>query len=282
MAKDKTIIIHSKVASGYVGSNTSALILQQNGHDVITIPTVIYSNHLNLPTFGGGQVPDLLFAAILKGILELNVLNEVSTIITGYIGSKEQVKITADFIQTIKKQKPEILYLCDPVMGDIGKGQYVGAEIPDTIIEQLLPLADVLTPNHFEIERILNSKINTSEAIIRKLEKRFDLSRQKIVITSFNYDTSDKDYIYQCVVEDVKYEVIKTPKANLYPAGTGELFTAHLYLSMLNGINFLDAAQIAGDAVSGVLLKMSEENRKEFELMDILYSLHNVKMNEHK
>ena len=270
MKATKTIIIHSKVASGYVGSNTSALILQINGYDIITIPTVVYSNHLSLPTFGGGKISDDMFASILKGVLELNIFQQVSTIITGFIGSKEQVVATAHFIKACKKQNPEILYLCDPVMGDIDKGQYVPTEIPDAMIEHLIPLADILTPNHFEAERIINAKIHKLENATQLLEQKFNLSKQKIVITSFNFDQADTDFVYKFIIENAIPNLIKTPKIDLHPAGTGELFTAHLYLSLLEHKNFIDAAQTSANRVSNTLLNMLHEGRKEFELKDII------------
>lgn len=280
MTEDTTIIIHSKVSAGYVGSNTTSLVLQLGGYDVITVPTVLYSNHLGYPTVGGGKVSDDLFSSILKGISELEILEDVSTIITGFIGSAEQVRITADFIKTIKKQKPEILYLCDPVMGDTDKGQYVEPDVPNALIEHLVPLADLLTPNQFEVERIINKQIVNPENIATFLQERFDLSKQEIVITGGGFDISGKDWIYNCIVTRNGCDLIKTRKIDLHPPGTGELFTAHLYLSILRGMKLGDAVALSGDIVSAVLLKMLNDNRTDFELRDILFSMNILKTNE--
>lgn len=277
MTESKTIIIHSRVAIGYVGSNTTALVLQMGGYDVINVPTVLYSNHLGYATVGGGKISEDLFSDLLKGILKLEILKEVSTIITGFFGSVEQVRITADFIRTIKKYKPEVFYLCDPIMGDRDKGQYVEANVPDSIVTYLVPLADMLTPNQFEAERIINRRIDNFGNIDLLLQERFDLSKQKIVITGGGFDVSRKDLILNCIVENRNYEIIKTRKIDLNPPGTGELFTAHLHLSMLRSIRLRDAVIIAGDIVSTVLLKMYNENRTEFELRDILFSMNIIK-----
>ena len=277
MTENTTIIIHSKVSAGYVGINTTSLVLQMSGYDIITVPTVLYSNRLGYPTVGGGKISEDLFSSILKGILELNILKDVSTIITGFIGSAEQVRITADFIKAIKRFNPEILYLCDPVMGDTDKGQYVEPDVPNAIIEHLVPLADLLTPNQFEVERIINTQIDTSENINRLLQEQFDLSRQRIVITSYGLDISGKDKVHNCIVEKNGYDIIEARKIDLHPPGTGELFTAHLYLSMLNGMSLMDAAILAGEVLSTVLLKIFDENRTEFELRDILFSMNTIK-----
>ena len=284
MTENTTIIIHSRVAIGYVGSNTTSFVLHMSGYEVITVPTVLYSNHIGYPTVGGGKIPEDLFSDILKGILKLEILKSVSTIITGFIGSAEQVRITADFIRTIKKYNSEILYLCDPVMGDTDKGLYVEPDVPNAIIEHLIPLADMLTPNQFETERITDKQIDNVENIDRLLQEQFDLSKQKIVITGGNFDISRKDLIFNCIVENKNCDIIKTRKIDLHPPGTGELFTAHLHLSMLRGMRLRNAVILAGDILSTVLLKMSNENRTEFELRDILFSMNILKQannNEH-
>ena len=277
MSENTIIIIHSRVAIGYVGSNTTSFVLQMGGYEVITVPTVLYSNHLGYTTVGGGKISEDLFSDILKGILKLEILKDVSTIITGFIGSAEQVRITADFIRTIKKCNPEILYLCDPVMGDTDKGQYVEPDVPNAIIQHLVPLADMLTPNQFEAERIINKQIDNVENIVQLLQKTVDLSKQKIVITGGDFDVSRKDLIDNCIVENKNCDIIKTRKIDLHPPGTGELFTAHLCLSMLRGMKLRDAVTLSGDILSAVLLKMFNDNRTEFELRDILFSMNILK-----
>ena len=277
MSENTIIIIHSRVAIGYVGSNTTSFVLQMGGYEVITVPTVLYSNHLGYTTVGGGKIAEDLFSDILKGILKLEILKDVSTIITGFIGSAEQVRITADFIRTIKKCNPEILYLCDPVMGDTDKGQYVEPDVPNAIIQHLVPLADMLTPNQFEAERIVKKQIDNVEDIVQLLQERVDLSKQKIVITGGDFDVSRKDLIDNCIVENKNCDIIKTRKIDLHPPGTGELFTAHLCLSILRGMKLRDAVTLSGDILSAVLLKMFNDNRTEFELRDILFSMNILK-----
>lgn len=277
MKKSKTIIIHSKVATGFVGSNTTAFVLQTNGYDVITIPTVLYSSHLGYPVVGGGKIPDDLFSSVLKGISVLGILADVSTIITGFMGSAEQVRVTADFIRMIRQKNPDILYLCDPVMGDTDKGMYVEPDVADAVAEQLVPLADLLTPNQFEAEKIIRKRIGQTQDIHRFLQQKFDLSKQKIVITGCGFAAADGNLSYNCIAEEHSCHNIKIRKIDLHPPGTGELFTAHLYLSMLRGMKLIDAVALSGDILSAVLQKMYNENRTEFELSDMLFSLNILK-----
>lgn len=269
----KTIIIHSKVSYGYVGSNTTSFVLQSAVQDVITIPTVLYSNHLGYPTVGGGAVPSSLYQSILEGILKLSIEQEVSTVITGYIGNAELVEMTAGFIKKLKVINPEILFICDPVMGDMIPGLYVPAEVPPAIIEQLMPLADLITPNQFEFQQITGKPVLQVDEMVQQLDQLKKILPKQVVITGCHLSTTEKDMLDICVFENETLNIFSAPRIPVSPPGTGELFTAHLLLSLLEGANLQTAAGSSGTILSTVLLKMYEENRSEFDLTDLLFSL---------
>lgn len=269
--RNKTIIIHSKVSYGYVGSSTTSLVLQMGGQDVITIPTVLYSNRLGLPTVGGGAISDSLFFDILNGILKLNILDEVSSIITGFIGSASLVKMTADFVNAIKKSNPEIIYLCDPIMGDMHGGLYVPQEVPPVIMQELLPLADLLTPNHFEMQQIVGHPFHSLEEFA---QEPFKNATKQIAVTGCHFSNTPHEMIDTIAIENNEPNLIRTRHVNVEPPGTGEMFAAHLHLLMLNGMSFIHAVQKSSKVLTTVLTRMYEEQRKEFELSDISFSMH--------
>lgn len=271
--RNTTIIIHSKLSYGYVGCNTTSFVLQMNSQDVITVPTVLYSNHLSLATVGGGIVPAPLFSELLEGILKLNILSEVSTIITGYIGSSEQVKITADFIDTVKNKHPEIIYLCDPVMGDMDRNLYVPKDVPQAIIQYLIPLADILTPNQFEFEQIIGKPMHSIKNLTELYQEYSILPHQQLVVTGCRLKNTPTRIIENIVIRNGEYEIINVTQINTNPPGTGELFTAHLHLLFLKDIVFNDAVTQCVRILKVVLQKMLEENRHEFKLTDIMFSM---------
>jgi len=276
--KKKTIIIHSKVAYGYVGSNTTALVLQLAGQDVISVPTVVLSNRYGLPTVGGGLMPRDLFQAVLDGILDLEILDEVSTIVTGYIGSAELVEITAQFISTIKAQHPEIVYVCDPVMGDQPQGLYVKEEVPQALLTHLVPLADVLTPNQFEMETILNEKITTYEQLKERIQQHAMLQKKDIWVTGCRFVNERDSSLYITIKEQQQYHLITTAYVAVDPPGTGELFTAlMLVLKARKYENTKDCAIEASKLIQKALRRIMAEKRSEFSLQDIL-SVHPIGM----
>ncbi|MBB1149550.1 pyridoxal kinase [Myroides sp. NP-2] len=278
MMQKKTIIIHSKVAYGYVGSNTTSLVLQLAGQDVIAVPTVVLSNRYGLATVGGGLLPETLFQDVLDGILKLNILDEVATIITGYIGSAELVEQTAAFIRTIKKSHPAILYLCDPVMGDQPQGLYVNQEVPKAIMQHLLPLADVLTPNQFEMETILQQKISTEKQTIQAIAKHDILRHKDILVTGCRFE-EEGDTLQIIVKHAASYDRVTTSYVPVDPPGTGELFAALLLRYKLQEYDsYVDCAKEASILIKRALQRIAKEGRSEFDLNDIL--LLHLDMNE--
>lgn len=271
------IIIHSMVSFGYVGNNTISSVLQMGEIEVVAVPTVLYSNHLGHSTVGGDKISEDLLASVLDGILELGIIKKITTIITGFIGSAEQVKIIADFVERTKKLKPEIRYLCDPVMGDTDKGQYVDPNVPNALIKQLVPLADLLTPNQYEMETIIGRQINIDADMSKLVKEQFNLTKQEVIITGVNFEILRKKSIYNYILTGKSCSIIKGQKLDLHPPGTGDMFTAYICLLMHKGIKLKDAVELSADIVFKVLLNMSKENRSEFGIRDILCSMNILK-----
>lgn len=274
----KTIVIHSKVAYGYVGSNTTSLVLQLAGQDVISVPTVVLSNRYGLPTVGGGLMPASLFEEVLDGILQLTILNEVSTIITGYIGSAKLVELTACFIAKIKESHPEIVYVCDPVMGDHPQGLYVKEEVPQALCKHLLPLADVLTPNQFEMETILQRKITTYAKLQEAIQQDPMFQRKDVLVTGCRFSDLTHQALHIVVKEQQQYDVVTIDYVPVDPPGTGELFAALvLVLQARKSESYKDSVKEASRLIQRVLHRIAEESRSEFSLHDIL-SIHPIGM----
>jgi pyridoxine kinase len=264
----KVLLIHSQVSQGFVGSNTTVLVMQLAGVEIITVPTVLYSNHLGHAVYGGGIIPDHLFADVLQGIHEFGGLEEVDFVLTGFFGTQMQIEVSAAFIRYLKASYPHITYLCDPVMGDIGKGQYVQEDIPAAIREELVPLADILTPNLFEAQLLLNVESATLTELQAAAKDHLALDRQSLVITGIsggeelfgNYYVNGDRPIFTKIVD-------------LHPPGTGELFAAHFLLSLLEKRSVEFGITLAAELVYRVMAHMQTSGRREFALADILYAM---------
>ncbi len=142
--------LQSQVVYGHVGHQAGDFILQSLGHEVWSVPTAIYSNHLGKARYRGKRRRIAETADLLRGLADLDRFREIDAIHTGYLGSAGIAKLAAATIAKIKTVNPKAIYLCDPVLGDHG-ALYVTTAIAEAMRRHLLPLADLLTPNATEL-----------------------------------------------------------------------------------------------------------------------------------
>src|SRR6202046_2799417 len=156
------ISIQSQVAYGHVGNSPGVFPLQMHGIDVIAVPTTLLSNRPGYPTIRGRVLDAQLVSDLLLGIEERGAVETCQMILSGYLGSAEIATVVADFVARAKTRSPALLYCCDPVPGDRARGLFVHADIPPLVRDLLCPLADIVTPNHFEFEWLCGAKAHTT------------------------------------------------------------------------------------------------------------------------
>ena len=155
------ISIQSQVVFGHVGNSAALFPMQAAGLEVAAIPTVIFSNTPDYPTLRGRALPPEFFSDLLQGARERGLPERADFILTGYIGSLDVALMVADFVAEAKAVNPRLTYVCDPVMGDAGPGLYVPEAIADVMRDRLLPMADIATPNPFELSWLTGREIAT-------------------------------------------------------------------------------------------------------------------------
>ncbi|WP_439271907.1 pyridoxal kinase PdxY [Pseudochrobactrum sp. HB0163] len=144
------IVISSHVVRGSIGNRAAVFALERLGHPVWAVPTVILPWH---PGHGPATriIPDeAQFAALIADIAQAPWTGEVSAVLTGFMSNAAQVEAVAQLISKLKARNRQLKYICDPVIGDM-KGLYVAEATAVAIRDQLLPLADIATPNRYEL-----------------------------------------------------------------------------------------------------------------------------------
>ncbi len=150
-ARRAVIVISSHVARGAVGNRAAVFALETLGFPVWAVPTVILPWH---PGHGRATrivPPAEQFSALLGDLERAPWLGEVGAVLSGYLGDASQVEPIASLVKTVRRQNPRALYVCDPVMGDSG-GLYVPEATAIALRDRLMPLADIATPNRYELE----------------------------------------------------------------------------------------------------------------------------------
>lgn len=157
------IVVSSHVARGSVGNRAAVFALETLGHPVWAVPTVMLPWH---PGHGRATrivPPTEQFSAFMADLERAPWLGEVTAVLSGYLGEAGQVEAVASLVETVKARNPKALYVCDPVIGDSG-GLYVAEALASGIRDRLLQLADIATPNRYELEWLTGTKLDDMRA----------------------------------------------------------------------------------------------------------------------
>src|ERR1051325_10862750 len=147
----KVLSIQSVVAHGHVGNSAAVFPLQRLGVEVVPIPTVAFSNHTGYGAWRGPLLPPADVADILLGVEERGGFPQVDAVLLGSQGGVGIGHVIVDAVARVKAANPAALYACDPVMGNAKSGCFVAPEIPVLLRDRVVPVADIITPNQFEL-----------------------------------------------------------------------------------------------------------------------------------
>src|SRR3984893_2601450 len=217
--------VQSWVACGNVGNTAALFPLQRLGCETWSLNTVAFSNHTGYQRWRGNTVPASEIATLFEGIAELGVLPRCDAVLSGYLGEAETGPALLDIVARVKKTKPSALFCCDPVMGDIGLGYYVRAGIPEFYRDRALALADVVTPNRFELEWLTGGQVRSlAEATVA-----IEALRQRgpgIVLATSLEPVADRIAAVAAAPDGVW--AVETPRLPIEATGCGEAVAAPL------------------------------------------------------
>jgi pyridoxine kinase len=261
------ISIQSQVAYGHVGNSAAVFPLQMHGIDVTAVPTTLLSNRPGYPTLRGRVLDAQLVADLLLGIEERGAVDACDMILSGYLGSPDIAALVADFVTRAKARNPSLLYCCDPVLGDRDRGLFVQADIPQIVRDRLCPLADIVTPNHFEFEYLVGARACTSAEMIAQAQTLLGRGPSTVVITSAELSDTPDGEIETLAVERSQSWRVRTPKLPISPSGTGDLFAALFAAARVQGKDTPAALGHAASAVYAVLERTAAAGTEEMRIV---------------
>jgi len=270
----KVLSIQSHVVHGYVGNRSVTFPMQLNGMDVDVINTVQKCTHSQYPHFTGPVLSTDDFTDIVNGLRKNQLLGRYDYIMTGYTPTASLLTKVTDLVKEIKTINPKAVYLCDPVMGDYinipgithppnYRGQFYVAKETAEVYKTTFPIADILTPNQFELETLVNSQLNTDSDFTSALRTHF---QSKTCIVTSNSGMTDLMTGY---LKDRHDRVFKftQPRKPVSLTGTGDCFAACF---MINYSRELETVQILKNVlhmmqnlVNSTMEYADEEDKKE-------------------
>jgi pyridoxine kinase len=255
-----------------VGNRAAVFALERLGHEVWPIDTVAFSNHPAHGGFRGRLVPAAEVAALVEGLDARGVLGRCDAVLSGYLGEPETAAVVADAVARVRAANPAALYCCDPVIGEVGRGVYVRAGIADAFRERLVPLADIVTPNPFELELLTGiapSTLEGARAAARALTGaggREGLGPELVVATGLQLPETPGDLAVIAATRGPVW-LIRHPRRAVRVWGTGDAFAA-LFLGAYLGRRDPGAAlEHAVAALDDVLTLAAAEDADELPLV---------------
>jgi pyridoxine kinase len=228
--------IQSHVVYGYAGNTAAVFPIQRLGRDVWAINTVEFSNHTGYGAWRGKVLGAELVRELVAGLEERGALPRCEAVLSGYLGDAEAGRASMDAVKRVRRAAPGALYCCDPVMGDVGRGFYVKPGIPEIFKNEVIGLADIITPNQFELEALTGIKAENFDEARRAIDALHEKGPRVVLVTSCraekNSPEAEGGHIGMMVSDGTGAFHIRTPRLPLGAgmAGSGDL-TASVFLS---------------------------------------------------
>jgi pyridoxine kinase len=236
MGTVQILSVQSSVAYGHVGNSAAVFPLQRLGHEVWPVLTVHFSNHTGYGAWRGPLLAAHDVAEVIAGIEDRGVLGQADAVLSGYQGDPDVGAVVLDAVARVKALNPRAIYCCDPVMGDVGRGMFVRAGIPEFMRDTVVPAADVVTPNHFELDYLAGTTTAADGGSVDDVLAAVDVVRGRgprdVLVTSVLHDGVPDGSLDVLAVSDAGAWAVTTPLLPIAPNGCGDV-TAALYLAHL-------------------------------------------------
>ena len=260
--------ISSQVLRGHVGNSAALPTFTALGFEAWAVPTVILSNHPGHGSAAGFAVATNDMENMIRELERHGWLGDCAGVLTGYFRSAEQCRLCARLVRDLKRANPRIYYCCDPVIGDDPQGLYVDTEIAVAVRDHLVPQADLVTPNLFELQWLSNVHAHDAAALIAAADK---LGVPELMVTSIPAGTGKVGTAWVHGNTAAQASVVRHPTA---PHGVGDMMAAAALAYRLSGEAPARALGRACGLIDHVL--KASEGRDELDLISGLFDMRSI------
>ncbi|HEX2527626.1 MAG TPA: pyridoxal kinase PdxY [Geminicoccus sp.] len=266
VAVEGILSIQSHVAYGHVGNCAAVFPLQRLGFEVWSVNTVQFSNHTGYGVWKGHANTVEQIREILSGVEARGAFGRVQAVVSGYLGDPLLGDAVLETVAKVRAARPGAVYACDPVMGDVGRGFFVRPGIPEFFRDRAVPLADIVTPNAFELAWLADRSIDSLDDALAGAAAVRARGPSLVVVTSLELPGAQDEIVVLADTAEGSW-LVRTPKLPLTVNGTGDATTA---LVLGNRLTSSDVATVLQRSVSAMyeLVRLTHETgSREIELI---------------
>ncbi|MDX3002207.1 pyridoxal kinase PdxY [Kribbella solani] len=264
----KILSIQSAVAYGHVGNSAAVFPLQRIGVEVLPVYTVNFSNHTGYGAWRGPMISPDDVREVLLGIEDRGVLSQIDVVLSGYQGGEGIADVILETVQRVKAANPAAVYSCDPVMGNAKSGCFVAPAIPLLLRDRVVPAADLITPNQFELGFLTNTEPDTLESTLDSVKLVRATGPRTVLVTSVERPDREEGTIEMLAVDDSGAWLVQTPYIPMKANGSGDvtaaLFTAHYRRTG----DLAEALARTTSSVFDLLTRTHESGERELQLVE--------------
>jgi pyridoxine kinase len=256
--------VQSRVAYGHVGNAAAVFPLQCLGIEAWALDTVAFSNHTGHGRWRGDVVAAETVVTLFEGIADLGVLPSLDAVLSGYIGTAETGAVLLDIVRRVKAANPKAIFCCDPVIGDTDTGSYVREGVAEFFRDAALPLADIVTPNRFELEYLTGQAVGDLRGAAEAAAALRARGPKTVLLTSLSLLP---DHLTMLVSGEAGAWAVETPRLPVELNGCGDV-TAALFLGhLLDGNSLADALSRTAASMFAVIETTVRLGRYELALV---------------
>lgn len=222
--------IQSSVSYGHVGNSAAVFPLQRQGHEVMPVFTVVFSNHTGYGDWTGPMLTGRDVRELVEGIDARGALEDTELVLSGYQGGADIGDAILDAVALTKERNPSAIYACDPVLGSALKGCFVNPEVQELIRDRVVPKADLITPNQFELGFLTGTDPHSLEETLESVDLVRESGPSAVLVTSVMRPDAPEDTIEMLAVTDDGAWIVQTPLLPFRANGSGDV-TAALFAS---------------------------------------------------
>ncbi|NEA35154.1 pyridoxal kinase PdxY [Streptomyces sp. SID13031] len=264
----KILSIQSAVAYGHVGNSAAVFPLQRIGVEVLPVYTVNFSNHTGYGAWRGPLISPDDVREVLLGIEDRGVFPQIDVVLSGYQGGEGIADVILETVERVKAANPAAVYSCDPVMGNAKSGCFVAPAIPVLLRDRVVPAADIITPNQFELGFLTGTEPDTLESTLASVELVRATGPRTVLVTSVERPDREDGTIEMLAVDDSGAWLVQTPYIPMKANGSGDvtaaLFTAHYRRTG----DLADAVARTTSSVFDLLTRTHDSGERELQLVE--------------